>query len=146
MHWGEGRSHGPYVQDKWNRLKTICRHWLEKLNEGTVELNFKRLRSDRGFLVYVTQAYPAMKPYLKGFHLSLESWRQGRDDDGWKIPKPKKTMTEAGAEERSFGGELSHGGPGGMEEVKMDLLTQTMTKEDDRGAGPPSRITGPYQD
>jgi len=85
--------------------------------------------------------YPAMKPYLKGFHLSLESWRQGRDNDGWKIPKPKKTMTEAGAEERSVGGELSHHGPGGMEEIKMDLLTRTATSEDDRGAGPMSGIT-----
>jgi hypothetical protein len=128
-------------QDKWDRMKTICRHWLEKLNEGTVELDFKRLRSDQGFLVYVTQAYPAMKPYLNGFHLLLESWRQGRDNDGWKIPKPKKTMMEAEAEERSVGGEFSHDGPGGMEEIKMDLLTQTTTREDDRGAGPPSGIT-----
>jgi hypothetical protein len=50
-------------------------------------------------------------------------------------------MTEAGAEERSVRGELSHDGPGGMEEIKMDLLTQTMTREDDRGAGPPLGIT-----
>ena len=30
-----------------------------------------------------------MKPYLKGFHLSLEMWRGGRDAEGWKIkPDP----------------------------------------------------------
>ena len=55
------------------------------LVEGQVEVPFKQLESDRGFLVYVTSAYPAMKPYLKGFHLSLEMWRGGRDTEGWKL-------------------------------------------------------------
>ena len=37
----------------------------------------------------MANAYPAMKPYLKGFHLSLEMWRGGRDAEGWKIkPDP----------------------------------------------------------
>jgi hypothetical protein len=52
-------------------------------------LEFERLHSDQGFLVYVTQAYPGMKPYLKGFNLSLETWREGRDEDGWKL-QPRK--------------------------------------------------------
>jgi hypothetical protein len=26
-----------------------------------------------------------MKPYLKGFHLTLHGWQPGRDDSGWKI-------------------------------------------------------------
>ena len=58
-------------------------------------LEFKRLRSDRGFLVYVTQVYPAMKPYLKGFHLSLESWRGGCDEEGWKIKREKTREAQA---------------------------------------------------
>ena len=41
--------------------------------------------SDRGFLVYVTRTYPAMVPYLKGFHLTIEMWRGGRDPEGWKL-------------------------------------------------------------
>jgi hypothetical protein len=48
-------------------------------------LDYKRLLSDRGFLVYVTQAYPAMKPYLKEFHLSLETWQGNCDSEGWKL-------------------------------------------------------------
>ena len=59
-------------QDKWDRMKAICSHWLGLINKGHTSLDFKRLRSDRGFMVYVTQAYPGMKPYLKGFHLTLE--------------------------------------------------------------------------
>jgi hypothetical protein len=35
----------------------------------------------------MTQAYPAMKPYLKGFHSSLEMWRGGQDSEGWKEQK-----------------------------------------------------------
>ena len=41
--------------------------------------------SDRGFLVYVTRTYPAMVPYLKGFHLTIEMWHGGRDPEGWKL-------------------------------------------------------------
>ena len=72
-------------QEKWDRLKAISRKWLERLNAGEEALPHKELQSDRGFMVYVTEAYPAMKPYLKGFHLSLEMWRGGRDVEGWKL-------------------------------------------------------------
>ncbi len=62
-------------QEKWDRMKAICYYWLHELNQGVTNLEFKYLRSDRGFVVYVTRAYPCMKPYLKGFHLSMEMWR-----------------------------------------------------------------------
>jgi hypothetical protein len=73
-------DHGVVVltsEEKWDRMKTICNYWLNKLNQGVMNLEFKHLRSDCGFMVYVTQAYPGMKPYLKSFHLSLEMWRGG---------------------------------------------------------------------
>jgi hypothetical protein len=35
--------------------------------------------------VYVTQTYPAMVLYLKGFHLTIETWRGGRDAKGWMV-------------------------------------------------------------
>ena len=47
--------------DKWMHMKNICRHWLDLLNEGANLLDFKQLRSDRGFMVYVTQVYPGLK-------------------------------------------------------------------------------------
>ena len=72
-------------QEKWDRLKEICRSWLDKLEAGDTMLDHQTLQSDRGFMVYVTQAYPAMVPYLKGFHLSIEMWRGGRDAEGWKL-------------------------------------------------------------
>ena len=73
-------------QEKWDRLKSICNKWLTRLQAGELELDHTELRSDKGFMVHVTQAYPGMKPYMKGFHLSTETWRGGRDADGWKLP------------------------------------------------------------
>ena len=81
-------EHGVMVltsQEKWDRMKAICKYWLDILKTGEKTLEFKKLQSDRGFMVYATRAYPAMKPYLKGFHLSLEMWRGGRDAEGWKL-------------------------------------------------------------
>ena len=74
-------------QDKWDRVKSICGKWLALVEAGVKEGNYKEMQSDRGFMVYVGHAYPAMKPYLKGFHLSLEMWRGGRDQEGWKLKK-----------------------------------------------------------
>jgi hypothetical protein len=37
-----------------------------------------------------------MKPYLKGFHLSLETWRGGRDSEGWKLTKHQESVAKEG--------------------------------------------------
>jgi hypothetical protein len=100
-------------QEKWDRMKEICRHWLEIVAAGETALDFKKLQSDRGFMVYATRPYPAMKPYLKGFHLSLEMWRGDRDAEGWKI-KDKSTRDpddEEDDEEAILAGLGTHVGP-----------------------------------
>ena len=38
----------------------------------------------RGYLVHISATYEAIVPYLKGLHLTLDSWREGRDEEGWK--------------------------------------------------------------
>jgi hypothetical protein len=75
--------------EKWLKLKGILHKWREILLRGDAELDHKELLSDRGFLVYVTRAYPPMIPYVKGFHLTAEMWRGNRDADGWKLPPTK---------------------------------------------------------
>jgi len=87
-------------QEKWDRLKAICQKWWARLRNGDREVNHKEMQSDRGFLVYVTQAYPALKPYLKGFHLTLETWRGGRDKEGWKL---KNTSGSGGVDNDDYG-------------------------------------------
>jgi hypothetical protein len=73
-------------EEKWLKLKHIVGKYLALVLSGEEELNHKDLLSDRGFLVYVTRAYPGMVPYLKGFHLTIEMWRGNRDAEGWKLP------------------------------------------------------------
>jgi hypothetical protein len=75
-------------EEKWARMKDIVEKWRGRLAAGERELNHKELISDRGFLVYATRAYPAMIPYLKGFHLTASSWLDGRDSEGWKVSGP----------------------------------------------------------
>mmetsp|Transcript_17572 Transcript_17572/g.49639 ORF Transcript_17572/g.49639 Transcript_17572/m.49639 type:complete len:1287 (+) Transcript_17572:10428-14288(+) len=53
---------------------------------GRKLMNRKHLEQVRGFLNYICQTYCPMTPYLIGFHLTIDGWRTGRDDDGWRIP------------------------------------------------------------
>jgi hypothetical protein len=48
-------------------------------------LDRKKLESARGFLVYVGRTYTTMLPYLKGVHLSIDSWWAHQDNEGWQI-------------------------------------------------------------
>ena len=58
------------------------------------EIPFKQLERIVGFLVYVSQTYNCMVPYLKGIYLTSNSWRHGRDEDGWVISKQLRDEME----------------------------------------------------
>jgi hypothetical protein len=55
----------------------------------------KKFLSARGFMVYASVTYLFMRPFMKGMHMLAESWRGGRDAEGWKVagskPGPKPT-------------------------------------------------------
>lgn len=92
-------SEGVHVlisKDKWSKTKKILGEMKAELERGK-GMNFKKLRSDRGFLIYVTRSYPSMVPYLKGIHLTLSGYLPGRDKDGWKITGVKRREAEAQA-------------------------------------------------
>ena len=55
-------------------------------------LNHKQLEKDRSFLIYLSRTYRSMCPYLKGIHQTLDSWRPGRDKDGWKLERREMMM------------------------------------------------------
>jgi hypothetical protein len=71
-------------QDRWDKTKEI----LSRLWNGLENLGgrFKHadLLSDRGYLIYVARTYSTMRPYLKGLNLTVDRWRPGRDEEGWK--------------------------------------------------------------
>lgn len=73
-------------QDKWDKCRRYIGEIVEELgSSGDNTLDFKALKRKRGFLIYVTRTYPAMVPYLKGMHQTLDSWRDNRREDGWKM-------------------------------------------------------------
>jgi hypothetical protein len=58
--------------------------------------------------VHLQRTYPCITPFLKGIHLTINSWHPGRDHEGWKIPyqarselddHPDWTMPDLGAPE-----------------------------------------------
>ena len=76
-------------QERWDKTKDRIR-WIQDQLEAAPNKKFpkilhKRLESIRGFLVYVSRTYSEMVPYLKGIHLTLDSWRAGRTVSGWKF-------------------------------------------------------------
>ncbi len=68
-------------QEKWDKMKEICNHWLWILGREDLLSTANGCNLTAG-LWSVTQTYPSFKSYLKGFHLSLETWQEGQDSDG----------------------------------------------------------------
>jgi hypothetical protein len=60
------------LKEKWLKMRAILEKWEAALAVSNLELVHKELLADMGFLVYVTWTYPALVPYLKGFHLTIE--------------------------------------------------------------------------
>jgi len=76
------------TQEKWEKTKAYLSVINAEMKVNDV-LHHKTLERQRGFLIYVTRTYPIMVLYLKGIHLTLDSWRTGRDSEGWRM-----TMSE----------------------------------------------------
>ena len=45
------------------------------------------MEQNTNFLVHFAMYYPTIIPFLRGLYLKMNSWRPGRDQDGWKISK-----------------------------------------------------------
>jgi hypothetical protein len=79
-------------KEKWAKIRGILEKWWAALLAPTPTLSHKELLSNQGFLVYMTCTYPAMVPYLKGFHLTIEMWHGGRNSERWKL-KPSNASS-----------------------------------------------------
>ena len=78
-------------QEKWEKAKSFISELHELLQKEEANLNtlidYKFLERGRGFMIYFCRTYTSFVPYLKGLHLTMDSWRPGRDHDGWKEKK-----------------------------------------------------------
>ena len=71
---------------KWIRTKKIILCIFLELEEEGGFLDFNQLEKDHGYLIYISRTYRSMVSYLKGTHQTLDSWRSGRNKDGWNFP------------------------------------------------------------
>lgn len=126
--WSGAKSssseHGLYTSTtlaKWTKGRDLVEGWIKEIKDNKGMLDRKNLEKGRGFLVHLSRTYPVLVPYLKGIHNVLESWRKGRDEDGWKFSSKewKELLTELG-EYKKEGGD--------WENVKRDYLARTEGK------------------
>jgi len=59
--------------------------WIEQATISSDSLEHKKLESYRGYLIYIARTYPMITLYLKGIHLTLDSWRPWRKEDRWMM-------------------------------------------------------------
>jgi hypothetical protein len=75
-------------QAKWDKGKEIVKSLLDKCLEvegGRPSIDHKSLEKQTGFLNHLAMTFEDTTPFLKGFYLTLNSWRRCRDQEGWKI-------------------------------------------------------------
>ena len=131
------------TQEKWDKAK-LQLQWIADNIDNTNGMDHKTLERIRGFMVYVSQTYPSLVPYLKGLHATIDSWRYGRTRSGFKMsPNNISTDHELDAvkwEDKLGMTKLSKSQPATVmpvERFRNDLIClQTLTSE----ASPPHRL------
>ncbi len=92
---------GLYVtcsQEKWDKGKALVDGlYQDVVVKGAKELDRSRLEKGVGFLVHLSRTFPALFPFFKGIYLTMESWREGRDAEGWKFSRKAWWNLMAGA-------------------------------------------------
>ena len=85
----DGNPRGDVVktvtQIKWEKIQSLVRELREMFTQDSKKMNRKRLEQIRGFLVYVARTFKFMNPYIKGLHLTIDGWREDRDEEGYRV-------------------------------------------------------------
>jgi hypothetical protein len=74
---------GMVSQEKWDKTKGLLKELTNMLTNGPLPL--QHMLEIRGFLMYVVRTYPWLNPYMKGMHLTIDSWQARRAEDGFKM-------------------------------------------------------------
>jgi hypothetical protein len=72
-------------QDKWDKAKGLVAEMQAMVATSGQRLDRVQLEQIRGFLIYVVQTYRSMTPYLICLHMTIGSWRDNRDAEGWRV-------------------------------------------------------------
>jgi hypothetical protein len=71
-------------EEKWTKAKRMLAEVRAMMDKDPFAMSRKCLEQIRGFLMYLSRTYTSMTPYMIGFHMMIDSWRRGRDKDGWR--------------------------------------------------------------
>ena len=91
-------------QEKWDKAKGLLKDLEGCVLEAPQALDRKWLEHVRGFLNYICQTYMNLTPYLIGIHMSIDSWRPGRDSEGWRLNSTSEVMIKLDKEWRDHKG------------------------------------------
>ena len=75
-------------QEKWEKGKAMIEQLSELIKgviDGRPQIDRKKLEKETGFLNHLAMTFEVVTPFLKGFYLTLSSWRSQRDAGDWKI-------------------------------------------------------------
>eukprot|EP00957_Ditylum_brightwellii_P044850 3402450-Ditylum_brightwellii.AAC.1 len=74
---------------KWDKLKFVIRSWYKMIVAARAksrepEFDQKLTEKDLGFVIPLTMTYLPIGSYLKGIHLTLDSWHLNQDKNDWQ--------------------------------------------------------------
>ena len=64
-------------QEKWDKAKRYLQEIKAELASHS-RLAYKPMEQKRGFFIHLMRTYPCITPFLKGMHMTLDSWRGGQ--------------------------------------------------------------------
>eukprot|EP00978_Attheya_sp_CCMP212_P007530 scaffold17431_cov52-Attheya_sp.AAC.1 len=73
------------TEDKWDKVRAHFDELLEMINSDSEKMNRLRMEQQiRGFVNHVAMTYSWMTPNMIGVHLTIDGFRPGRDEAGWR--------------------------------------------------------------
>ena len=85
-HISESAVSKTLTQKKWDKGKALLKKYVEAFAESDAPIfDHKQMQRDVGFFVHQALTFSSMMPFLKGFCLTMNVWRPGRNGDGWKL-------------------------------------------------------------
>ena len=80
-------------EEKWQKGRDMLGSIRQLLSDCDCPIfDRKLLEKQTGFLNHLAMTFEDLNPFLKGFYLTLNSWRAGRNREGWKVPKKDWTQ------------------------------------------------------
>jgi hypothetical protein len=75
-------------QEKWDKGREMVERLLStmlKVKDSRPLLDRRSLEKETGFLNHLSMTFEVVTPFLKGFYLTLKSWRSQRDEGDQKL-------------------------------------------------------------